>query len=229
MKRFIKSRTILQVTIATLITTLTTAGIVLATTTINNNVSTANLTASGTLAVTGAATLSSTLAVTGAATLSSTAAISDDLSVNTNDLYVDISANRTGIGTSTPWATLSIDTNAGDNAFVIGSSTATYLRVDTNGVLRGNESLGDSADLRWDGTTNTHLLFADVSAERVGIASSSPTAQLSVGAGGTASSTMAVGRFCIRAQQENGTTVYLYLGANQAANQPFATSSTSCF
>jgi|GEM_PF-5285472 len=126
MKRFIKSRTILQVTIATLITTLTTAGIVLATTTINNNVSTANLTASGTLAVTGAATLSSTLAVTGAATLSSTAAISDDLSVNTNDLYVDISANRTGIGTSTPWATLSIDTNAGDNAFVIGSSTATY-------------------------------------------------------------------------------------------------------
>ncbi|OGF19154.1 hypothetical protein A3D54_02835 [Candidatus Falkowbacteria bacterium RIFCSPHIGHO2_02_FULL_45_15] len=175
MKKFIKSRIILQVITATLVTTLTTTGIVLAATTINNNISTGTIDATGLSTLT-SATLSSTLAVTGATTLS------DDLTIDTSDLFVDVSTDRIGVGSTTPWATLSIDTNAGDNAFVIGSSTATYLRVDTNGVLRGNESAGDSADLRWDGTTNTYLLFADVSAEKIGIGSSTPYAQFSLNA-----------------------------------------------
>ena len=175
MKRFIKSRIILQVITATLVTTLATAGIVLASTTINNNISTGTIDAT-TIDATGVVTLTSTLAVTGATTLS------DDLTIDTSDLFVDVSTDRIGVGSTTPWATLSIDTNAGDNAFVIGSSTATYLRVDTNGVLRGNESAGDSADLRWDGTTNTYLLFADVSAEKIGIGSSTPYGQFSINA-----------------------------------------------
>ena len=175
MKKFIKSRIILQVITATLVTTLTTTGIVLAATTINNNTSTGTIDATGLSTLT-SATLSSTLAVTGATTLS------DDLTIDTSDLFVDVSTDRIGVGSTTPWATLSIDTNAGDNAFVIGSSTATYLRVDTNGVLRGNESAGDSADLRWDGTTNTYLLFADVSAEKIGIGSSTPYGQFSINA-----------------------------------------------
>ena len=71
-----KSKLILQVAIATLVTTLATAGIVIAATTVGNSVS-----IGGTLGVTGAttlssATLSSTLAVTGATTLSATTTIS---------------------------------------------------------------------------------------------------------------------------------------------------------
>lgn len=62
-----------------------------------------------TLTITGAQTLS------GATTLSSTLTVSGDVTVDTNDLFVDVSANRTGLGTTTPQGRLHIeDAPAGD-------------------------------------------------------------------------------------------------------------------
>lgn len=136
---------------------------------------------------------------------------------------------RLGISSTTPWGALAINSEAGENSLVIGSSTATYLRVDSNGVLQGNQSLGDSADLRWDGTTNTHLLFADVSAEKIGLGTSTPFATYGFGAGGTATTSFSTGKFCMYTQNENGEAVYLFLSDSAANRQPFATSSTSCF
>ena len=43
------------------------------------------------------------------------------------------STDKVGIGTSTPWAKLSIDAPAGVNSFAIGSSTATYFLVNSSG------------------------------------------------------------------------------------------------
>ena len=44
-----------------------------------------------------------------------------------------IFSSKVGIGTSTPWAKLSIDAPAGVNSFAIGSSTATYFLVNSSG------------------------------------------------------------------------------------------------
>jgi len=53
------------------------------------------------------------LGVTGAATLSSTLAVTDDANFDSGTLFVDASANRVGIGTTSPSQLLSIvDTNA---------------------------------------------------------------------------------------------------------------------
>ena len=166
-------------------------------------------------------------------TLGDSADLRWDGTTNTHLLFADVSTERIGIGSSTPFAQLAINANAGENSFVIGSSTETYLQVTSNGVLRGNVSAGDIADFRWDGTTNTHLLFADVSTEKVGIGSSTPFAQLTVGAGlagtGAATSTISTGRFCMYAGQENGENIFVYLSDSAPNRQPFATSTTSCF
>jgi hypothetical protein len=127
-------------------------------------------------------------------------------------LAISPSGLRTGIATTTPLGTLAISTSAGVNPFIIGSSTATYLTVDTSGNL----------------SVDTNTLYVDAANNKVGIGSSTPSSALSVGANMTSTSTMMVGRLCLIAAQENGTIVYLRLGANQAANQPFATSTIPC-
>lgn len=146
LKMFKRSRLFLQTIIAVLITILSVTAIVNATT-IGTNITTG-----GTLEVTGVSTL------TGAATLAS------NLTVDTDTFYVGATANRVGVGTTTPFATFSIDTNTGDNAFVIGSSTATYLTVNTEG------------DLVVDGST----FVVDASGSKVGIGTSTPSVALSV-------------------------------------------------
>ena len=64
-----------------------------------------------------------------------------------NALFIDDSSSRVGIGTSTPFATLSVSTTAGVPSFVIGSSTATHLIVDASGRLGINTSSTLNADL----------------------------------------------------------------------------------
>ncbi|MDP2933164.1 MAG: hypothetical protein Q8N81_03450 [bacterium] len=61
----------------------------------------------GDLTVSGAAALSTTLAVTGVSTLTG------DLVVDTDTLYVDVSTDRTGVGTTTPSAMFSVGEDAG--------------------------------------------------------------------------------------------------------------------
>ena len=92
MKKFFKSKLILQVLMAAFIATFAAIGIVSAASTIG-----ANILTTGTL------------------------------TVDVNTLYVDATNDKVGVGTTTPFATLSIDNNAGVSNFIIGSSTATYL------------------------------------------------------------------------------------------------------
>ncbi len=213
MKKFIKSSTILQVVVATFVTILATAGIVAATTTISTNISTAGtLTVDTTSTLTGAVTTGGALTTGTTLTVGSAATVTTNLTVDTNTLYVNATSDRVGIGSTTPFATLSVDTNAGDKAFIIGSSTATYLELNEIG----------------DFIVDTDTLFVDNSTDRVGISTSTPYGDLGIG-NGTASSTISAGRLCIEAAQEDGTVIYLYLGVGQANGAPWATSTTSCF
>ena len=61
--------------------------------------------------------------------------------------WLTLSSGNVGIGTSTPFATLSISTTGGTAGFVVGSSTATYLIVDSNGRFGINSTTpwGDSS------------------------------------------------------------------------------------
>lgn len=162
----------------------------------------------------------STLQVTGATTLY------NNLTADTDTFFVNASSNRVGIGTTTPFASLSINNTAGENAFVIGSSTATWLKIDASGLLTVAKGATFSDTLAAGATTITGQLTATT---KIGIASTTPFAQLGVGAGGAATSTVSTGKFCMYAGQVNGTMVYITLGDNQPANQPFATSTISCF
>lgn len=175
----------------------------------------------------------STLQVTGATTLY------NDLTVDTNTLFVGSSANRVGIGTTTPFASLSINNIAGDNAFVIGSSTATWLKVDASGLLTVakaatfSNNMTVSGAIGFDSASSTAAGTALIrtgtltATTNIGAASSTPTFQLGIGTG-QATSTISMGKFCMFAEQENGVGVYLRLGSKQPNNQPFATSTIPC-
>ena len=192
-------------------------------------------------------------AVQGEATLDLTGAVtvSGDLAVDTNALFVDVSANEVGINTASPGAELHVygaanpeirvqetgqsgystligfadnygalrvvnltndestiqdlepvstgagaqtirffrSSNSGGTARLQilspGSTTeCTRIQADTQvlthyGAATFNEN-GDSVDFRVEGDTDTHLLFVDGSADKVGISTSSPVATLDV-------------------------------------------------
>ena len=117
-------------------------------------------------------------------------------------LYVGTTAGRVGVGTTTPFATFSIDTNAGDNAFVIGSSSATYLIVDTGGKV----GIGSS-------TPTAKLSVGDATSVS------------------GATSTIDFAKPCFRFMTDNGTVVYYWpsLSTGNATRTGWATSTTSCF
>ena len=73
------------------------------------------------------------------------------------------------------------------------------------------------------------LLYIDKPNSKIGMGSSTPFGKVSFGLGGAVTSTISTGKFCMYAGQENGTNVFIILGANQANNQPFATTTVSCF
>ena len=86
-----------------------------------------NVTASGTLDITGTAsfadgTFSTTLDVTGAATFSSTVGITDDLAVDTDTLFVDASTDRVGIGLTAPERTLHVFSGDSTASVITGST-----------------------------------------------------------------------------------------------------------
>ncbi|MFA6551246.1 MAG: hypothetical protein WCV41_01810 [Patescibacteria group bacterium] len=145
MKKFIKSKLMLQVAIATLVTTLATAGIVFATT-VGTDVSTAALTVSSTLAVTGATTLSDTLTVTGAATLSSTLAVTGAATLSsvfiassTATTLPEFNASGTAvsIGNGTPLKKLMFGSCTVDLPATLASSTS-VANCTAAGVVPGD-------------------------------------------------------------------------------------------
>jgi len=234
------------------------------------------------------ATLATVGIVGAATTIGANITTAGTLNVDSGTLYVG-TADRVGVGTTTPFATLSINNTAGENAFVIGSSTATWLKVDSNGLLSvakgasfadtlavtgaatfgntlaltgaatfastlelagtasttgsailksasltsdtgaisfSNESLTTTGTLAAGNTSITGALNATL---KLGVASTTPFGQLGVGAGGQATSTISVGKFCMYAGQENGVNIYIILGASQPTGHPFATTTVSCF
>ncbi|KKR97657.1 MAG: hypothetical protein UU49_C0026G0012 [Candidatus Magasanikbacteria bacterium GW2011_GWC2_41_17] len=120
------------------------------------------------------------------------------------------------------------------NSLTLGEATDYNLGkfyVDPSGNVSASGTLAviGNATLTADLTIDTNTLYVSSSNNKVGVVSSTPFAQLSIGAGGAVSSTISVGKFCMYAGQENGVNVYVILGANQANNQPFATTTVSCF
>lgn len=74
-------------------------------------------------------------------------------------------------------------------------------------------------------TFENEIFKANVVVEqKLGIASSTPSSMLSVGSG-SATSTVDLGKFCLRGKTVSGGTGYVYLDANGS----LATTSTSCF
>ena len=114
---------------------------------------TGNLTVGGTLGVTGATTLASTLNVTGQTTLgyASTTALT-----STGSAYFATSGGNVGIGTTSPYARLSVEQGSEENVFVVGdqgTSTPSF-------VVKGNGNVGigttsPSAKLAISGDTNS--------------------------------------------------------------------------
>lgn len=104
-----------------------------------------NVSAAGTLAVTGAATLSSTLGVTGALTASSTLAVTGDATFDTNTLFVDATNNRVGVGTAAPGVLFQVD-----------QDTATSWMIKTRAV-----SVDNSSGFWNDGTKNVQMVLRD--------------------------------------------------------------------
>lgn len=90
-----------------------------------------------------------------------------------------------------------------------------------------NEDSGSAAvsDSRFESDTDTHAFFLDASTDRVGLGSSTPTTDLSIGGAG-ATSTISGGFFCALFEDEAGRDIWVTLATS--GNTVFATSTTAC-
>ncbi|MFC1756663.1 hypothetical protein ACFLZC_00675 [Patescibacteria group bacterium] len=120
MKKFYKSNNFLSIVASMLVSVLFVAASVQGATTISTNIETA-----GTLSVT------STSALTGAVT------ITGDIIADTDTLYVDVSADRVGVGTTTPSAMFSVGE---------GTGTVTGDAYFTGGLTIGAEAAINGVD-----------------------------------------------------------------------------------
>lgn len=100
----------------------------------------------------------------------------------------------------------------------------------TYGIDMNQTGAFGTADIRLqngetiDNNTNGNVV---INATNVGIGSTTPTGNLSIGTT-QATSSIFMGKLCFYAEQENGIGTYLRLGSSQPAGQPFATSSIPC-
>ena len=172
--------------------------------------SSGNVNASGTLKAVGATTLD------GAVTLGN--AVNDDITVTGRLGTLTVS---NGIDSTSTLSRTAFNLNKVLNTYDSG-----YFSVDSSGNVSATGTLTVFGTV----TIDTDSLVVNATTNKVGVVSSTPYGQLSVGAGGlSTSSTISVGKFCMYAVQENGIGVYVVLAANQPNNQPFATSTVSCF
>lgn len=147
---------------------------------------------------------------------------SGDHIFNTDDLFVDYSTSRVGVGTTTPAAT-----------FAVHGEVFFNNSVHLGGAITATSTLTLTDDLIVD----TDTLFVDNSADKVGVSSSTPSAMLSVGADTTATSTLDFAKPCFRMNVDTGGTLTeLYYWPCSGTGCPdtahawgWATSTTSCF
>lgn len=138
----------------------------------------------------------------------------------TGNLYTNGTFDVDGMATTT------VDTGA---IATEGGLTAKGNISFDGGTFIFNESSAD-LDFRVESNGNANMLFVDGGTDRVGIASSTPEADLSVGTL-AATTTIQTGRLCFATELNDGSFLYLYPCANGdgcAAGQAWATSTTSC-
>jgi hypothetical protein len=122
---------------------------------------------------TGNVSTTGTLAVTGITTLT------DDLAVDTDTLFVDVSTDRVGINKAVPTVALDVTGDITSSATITGVtltgtlSTAAQTNITSVGTL---SSLAVSGNL----TVDTNTLFVDAANNFVGIGTTSPSTQLNV-------------------------------------------------
>ena len=108
-----------------------------------------------------------TLGVTGAATLSSTLAVTDDANFDSGTLFVDASANRVGIGTTSPSQLLSVvDSGSARMELKSGTSGTSIIDMgDTDDAdIAGIRYSHADNDMTFRGTSN-FVVEADTSVE----------------------------------------------------------------
>ncbi|MBT4483765.1 MAG: polysaccharide deacetylase family protein [Candidatus Latescibacteria bacterium] len=99
-----------------------------------------------------------TLTVLSNSSLATTTISGGDLTVDTDTLFVDSTNNRVGIGTTSPFAKLSVEQNAGETGFSVGSSTATNFIVNKNGYVGiGTASPGAMLEIKTVSNYNGNL------------------------------------------------------------------------
>jgi hypothetical protein len=125
---------------------------------------------------TGNVSTTGTLAVTGITTLT------DDLAVDTDTLFVDVSTDRVGINKAVPTVALDVTGDITSSATITGVtltgtlSTAAQTNITSVGTL---SSLAVSGNL----TVDTDTLFVDAANNRVGVGTASPAYKMEIDGG----------------------------------------------
>ncbi len=178
----------------------------------NGNITASNITATGTMSLTGALYDSTASAGTSGWILKTTGSATEWVSTSTlfvsggtggtlpsgaqgqtltfqdiawqatSTLYVS-SAKKVGIGSTTPWATLSVNAAAGANSFAIGSSTATYFLVNSSGNIGiGTTSPFAKLSVAGSGFFNDNLTASNITATgTLAVQSTTATSTFSTG------------------------------------------------
>ena len=156
-------------------------------------------------------------------------------------VFTVLDGGKIGVSSSTPFALLSVNSSAGVDPFVVGSSTATTFIVDRNqnigvattspwGLLSvelGTET--NSLVVANTGSTTPSFIIKGVNGDgRVGIGTSTPGAMFAVGDGSAATTTFDFAKPCFRVTASDGTSLY-YSISSVGTLGGWATSTTSCF
>jgi hypothetical protein len=118
--------------------------------------------------------------IDGAVDMASTLTVAGDANFDSNTLFVDVSANKVGIGTSSPDAPLEIDGGSTDNTVLhLTSGTATtYLKLSDSNTTNGGFIGYETEDMSFWANNTKHMTLT--SAGNVGIGTAAPATPLHV-------------------------------------------------
>lgn len=151
--------------------------------------------AAATLVVSGTANISGNTTIGGNFTVVGTSAYTGNVAFDTNTLYIDSVNNRVGILTTTPDAGLQVSgtANIAGNTVITGALTQVANALFSNTIsvtgnatfsntiaVTGNATFSNLVSISANLAVDTNVLLVDVTNNRVGINSSTPTVALDV-------------------------------------------------